>query len=60
MHPLALHMQLPPVSWHRPWRRPVNGALGTEAMAEAGGYATQLKAVKSETMTKGICTLDGL
>jgi hypothetical protein len=29
-------------------------------MAEAGGYATQLKAVKSETMTKGICTLDGL
>ena len=53
-------MQLPPASWQRPWRRPVNGALGTEAMAEAGGYATQLKAVKSEeVITKGICTLDG-
>ena len=57
---MALHMQLPPASWQRPWRRPVNGALGTEAMAEAGGYATQLKAVKSEeVITKGICTLDG-
>eukprot|EP00435_Cladocopium_sp_Y103_P054726 s32_g17.t3 len=56
VHPLALHMQLPPVSWHRPWRRPVNGALRTEAMAEAGGYATQLKAVRSEEMVrKGIC-----
>lgn len=56
MHPLELQMQLPPVAWHRPWRRPVGGAVGTEAIAEAGGYATQVKAVLTEEpVTKGIC-----
>eukprot|EP00438_Fugacium_kawagutii_P035135 Skav218775 [mRNA] locus=scaffold1372:372989:381938:- [translate_table: standard] len=56
VHPLELQMQLPPVAWHQPWRRPVGGAVGTEAIAEAGGYATQVKAVATEEpVTKGIC-----
>ena len=56
VQPLTVQLQLAPLSWHRPWRRPVGTALGTEAIAEAGGYATQLKAVSSDgEVSKGIC-----